>query len=49
METITKQNTIKEKLISEFESSKNSLFGNLRLREQAMESFAVLGIPNRKN
>src|ERR1035437_8748171 len=49
METITKKNTIKEKLITEFESSKNLLFGNLLFREQAMESFAVQGIPNRKN
>jgi len=35
-------------LISEFESSKKSLFGNIILREQAMESFYKQGIPNRK-
>ncbi|MGQ0829726.1 MAG: Fe-S cluster assembly protein SufD [Bacteroidota bacterium] len=36
-------------LITEFESSKNSLFGNLKLREQAIKSFAKQGIPNRKH
>jgi len=36
-------------LIAEFESSKNSLFGNIKLREQAMERFAKQGIPNRKH
>lgn len=49
METITKQNTIKDKLIAEFESSKKSLFGDLKLREQAIESFSKQGIPSRKN
>ncbi len=49
METITKKNIITEKIISEFESSKNSLFGNLALREQAMQSFLKQGIPNRKS
>lgn len=36
-------------LISEFESSKNSLFGNTISREQAMESFYKQGIPTRKH
>lgn len=49
METIIKKNTLTDKLIAEFESSKNSLFGNLKLREQAIESFSKQGIPNRKN
>ncbi|MCW3085740.1 MAG: Fe-S cluster assembly protein SufD [Bacteroidetes bacterium] len=48
METITKINTT-EKLINAFESSKNSLFGDLELREQAIESFSKQGIPNRKH
>ncbi len=48
-ETFTKQNTIKDKLITEFESSKNSLFGNSSLREQAIESFSKQGIPTRKH
>ena len=49
METITKKNILGDKLISEFESSKNSLFGNAILREQAIESFSRQGIPNRKH
>ncbi|MDO9185680.1 MAG: Fe-S cluster assembly protein SufD [Bacteroidia bacterium] len=49
METITQKNTLKDKVISEFESSKNSLFGNTLLREQAMESFYKQGIPSRKH
>ncbi len=49
METITKVSTIKEKLIAEFESSKNSLFGDVKLRERAMESFSRQGIPGRKS
>lgn len=49
METITKSNTIKDKLIAEFELSKTLLFGNLKLRENAIESFSKLGIPNRKS
>jgi len=36
-------------LISEFESSKNSLFGNTIFREQAMESFYKQGVPTRKH
>lgn len=49
METITKTSTLKEKLSAEFESSKNSLFGDLQLREEAMESFSAQGIPGRKH
>jgi Fe-S cluster assembly protein SufD len=49
METITKTNTTTEKLISGFESLKNSLFGDLTVREQAMESFSKQGIPGRKS
>lgn len=49
METITKVNTIKDKLISEFEASKGSLFGDVKLREQALESFSKQGIPGRKS
>lgn len=40
---------LEELLISEFESSKNSLFGNTIFREQAMESFYKQGIPTRKH
>ena len=39
---------LEDLLISEFESTKNSLFGNIFLREQAMKSFYGQGIPNRK-
>jgi Fe-S cluster assembly protein SufD len=49
METITKTNTLKDKLISEFESSKNFLFGDLSIREKAIEIFSKQGIPNRKS
>ncbi len=49
METITQKNTLKDKLVSEFESSKNLLFGNTDLREQAIESFYKQGIPSRKH
>jgi len=49
METITKTNTLTEKFIIEFESSKNSLFGDIAIREQAIESFSKLGIPGRKS
>ena len=49
METVVKSNTLKDKLISEFELSKNSLFGTLKLREEAMESFSKQGIPGRKS
>jgi Fe-S cluster assembly protein SufD len=49
METAIRISTIKEKLISEFETIKKILFGNVQLREQAMESFCKQGIPTRKN
>ncbi len=49
METITKINTTKEKLVTEFESSKESLFGNTDVRKRAVEAFSRQGIPNRKN
>lgn len=49
METIIKSNTIKDKLIAEFESSKTLLFGDVKLREQALEAFSKQGIPNRKS
>jgi len=48
METITKVNTT-DKLISGFESLKNSLFGDLKIREQAIESFSSQKIPTRKH
>lgn len=49
MQTITKPETIKTKLISAFESLKNTLYGNSDLRLQAIHSFDEQGIPNRKN
>ncbi|MCX6295339.1 MAG: Fe-S cluster assembly protein SufD [Bacteroidetes bacterium] len=49
MEIITKTNITKDKLIAEFESTKNSLFGDLKLREAAAEAFSKQGIPNRKS
>lgn len=49
METIIKVNTIKEKLIAEFESSKHSLFGDVNIRELAVDAFSKQGIPNRKS
>ncbi|MBL0330942.1 MAG: Fe-S cluster assembly protein SufD [Bacteroidetes bacterium] len=49
METVTKTNTIKDKLIAEYEASKGSLFGDVQLREQALESFSKQGIPGRKS
>jgi Fe-S cluster assembly protein SufD len=36
-------------IASEFESTKHSLFGNLHLREEAMNSFASKGFPTRKS
>lgn len=36
-------------LVSEFQASKNALFGSIELREQAIESFSRLGFPNRKS
>jgi len=49
METAIKTSTIKDKLISEFETSKLFLFGDTELRDKAMESFYEQGIPNRKH
>jgi len=49
METAIRTSTIKDKLISEFEASKKSLFGNAQLRDQAIESFCKQGIPTRKH
>ena len=49
METAVKTNTLKDKIVSEFESSKGALFGGLKLREEALESFLKQGIPNRKS
>ena len=49
MEAELKTMTTKDKLIAEFESSKNSLFDNIQLREQALEAFSKQGIPNRKS
>lgn len=48
METITKTNTT-EKLIAGFESLKHSLSGDIKLREEAINSFAKQGIPGRKH
>jgi len=49
METAIKTGSVKDKLISEFETSKYFLFGNTKLREKAMESFYKQGIPTRKH
>ena len=49
METALKTDTLKDRLATEFQTSKHSLFGNLNLREDAMSSFMNLGIPNRKS
>jgi Fe-S cluster assembly protein SufD len=49
METVIKTGTVKDRLISEFEQSKFFLFGNTKLRNQAMESFCKQGIPTRKH
>jgi len=48
METITKV-SIKEKIISEFELNKNSLFGDSTVRKNALDSFSKQGIPGRKS
>ncbi|MFT4664980.1 MAG: Fe-S cluster assembly protein SufD [Polaribacter sp.] len=48
MDTVIKTSTIKDKFISEFETSKLFLFGDTQLRKQAMESFYKQGIPTRK-
>jgi Fe-S cluster assembly protein SufD len=49
METITKKNTLKNNLITQFQSSKNTLFGNASLRELAINFFEKQGIPTRKH
>jgi len=49
METISKVKTIKQKLIEAFESTKQSFFGDVKLREAAIESIAKQGIPGRKS
>lgn len=49
MQTITKTEPIKNKLISAFESIKSSLYGNAATRLLALNSFDRQGIPNRKN
>lgn len=49
MQTITKTEPLKNKLISTFDSLKNSLFGNPAIRLQAIKNFDKLGIPNRKH
>jgi Fe-S cluster assembly protein SufD len=49
METVIKTSSIKDKLISEFETSKLFLIGDTTLRDKAMESFYEQGIPNRKH
>ena len=49
METAVKTNTLKDKLLSEFGLSKSSLFGDLTIREKAIEHFALKGIPNRRS
>lgn len=49
MQTITKPETIKNKLISAFESLKDTLYGDSDLRLQAIHSFDEQGIPNRRN
>jgi Fe-S cluster assembly protein SufD len=49
METITKKNSAIDKFISAFEANKNTLFGNIGIREQAFASFLNQGIPNRRS
>ena len=49
MQTITKTEPLKNKLISAFEPLKNSLYGNAKTRIQALSSFDKQGIPNRKS
>lgn len=49
METITKTNTISEKIEAAFASNKSTLFGDAKLRADAMASFLDLGIPTRKS
>jgi Fe-S cluster assembly protein SufD len=49
MQTITKPESLQNKLITAFESIKNSSYGDLNLRLQAIRSFEKQGIPNRKH
>jgi Fe-S cluster assembly protein SufD len=49
MDTITKNNTSIEKFATGFESLKPALFGDMKIREAAMESFYKQGIPGRKH
>ncbi|MEO6904019.1 MAG: Fe-S cluster assembly protein SufD [Bacteroidia bacterium] len=49
METITKKTILKNKLITQFQSSKNTLFGSGSLRELAINFFEKQGIPTRKH
>lgn len=49
MQTITKPESLKNKLITAFESVKDSLYGDTNLRLQAINSFDKQGIPNRKS
>lgn len=49
MQTITKLEPLKSKLITAFESVKNSLYGDPAIRLQAINSFDKQGIPTRKN
>jgi Fe-S cluster assembly protein SufD len=49
MQTITKPEPLQNKLITAFESIKNSSYGDLNLRLQAIRSFEKQGIPNRKH
>ncbi len=49
MQTITKSEPLQNKLITAFESIKNSSYGDLNLRLQAIKSFEKQGIPSRKH
>jgi Fe-S cluster assembly protein SufD len=49
MQTITKPESLQNKFITAFESIKNSSYGELNLRFQAIRSFEKQGIPNRKH
>ncbi|HET6225636.1 MAG TPA: Fe-S cluster assembly protein SufD [Bacteroidia bacterium] len=49
MQTITKTEPIKDKLISAFNAVKSNLYGDAAARLEAISSFDKLGIPNRKN
>lgn len=49
MQTITKPEPLKNKLITAFESVKDKLYGDSAIRLQAINSFDKQGIPTRKN